>query len=80
MENVARLAEAGGGRGLARRGVAGRRAWQGWGGVGGAAARVGPGSGYVGTCRSPGNVGIVSEELQTFRSKERARREFVGKE
>ena len=39
------------------------------------------GGGYGrGTCLSRGNVGIVSEELQTFRSKERARREFVGKE
>ena len=37
------------------------------------------GGGYGrGTCLSRGNVGIVSEELQTFRSKERARREFVG--
>ena len=26
------------------------------------------------------NIGIVSEKLQTFRSKERARREFDGKE
>ena len=29
------------------------------------------------TCQSHGNVGIVSEKLQTFRSKERAQREFV---
>ena len=36
-------------------------------------ARVGPGGGYErGTCRSGrGNVGIVSEQLQTFQSKER---------
>ena len=70
MENLARLAEAGGGGG-----------WPGagWGG-GAAAARVGPGGWYGGTCWSSGNVGIVSEELQTFRSKELARREFVGKE
>ena len=54
-----------------------------WGGSG---QRMG-GSGQVwsgraaggGTCRSHGNVGIVSEKLQTFRSKERARREFVAK-
>ena len=39
----------------------------------------GPGGGYWGTCRSYGNIGIVSEKLQTFQSKERARREFVAK-
>ena len=32
-----------------------------------------------GSCWSHGNVGIVSEKLQTFRSKERARRDFVAK-
>ena len=39
----------------------------------------GPGGGYWGTCWSYGNIGIVSEKLQTFRSKERARREFAAK-
>ena len=58
----------GGGRGGERLG--------GWG-----AGRVGPGSGYRGvTCRSLGSVEIVSEKLQTFRSKEYVRREFVGKD
>ena len=56
--------------------------------MGGSAQRMGRlagpgttlGSGYGrGTCLSRGNVGIVSEKLQTFRSKERARREFVAK-
>ena len=37
-------------------------------------------AGIGGMCRSHGNVGIVSEKLQTFRSKERAWREFVGKD
>ena len=41
------------------------------------ASRIGPGGGYGGTCQpeSHGNIGIVSEKLQTFRSKE-----FVGKD
>ena len=46
--------------------------------VGGGAGRA-AGLGW-GTFWSHGNVGMVSEELQTFPSKERARREFVGKE
>ena len=50
---------------------------EGWGG---AAVRVGPGGGGRGTCWSRGMVGIVSKELQTFRSKEHVRREFVRKE
>ena len=53
-----------------------------WGGLGkeaGGQGRAGRGGGG-GACRSHGNVGIVSEKLQTFRSKERARKEFVGKE
>ena len=55
-----------------------------WGGLGKELGGLGR-SGWAGrlgggTCRSHGNVGIVSEKLQTFRSKERARREFVGKD
>ena len=46
-----------------------------WGGLGrsGRAGRLGR------MCQSYGNVGIVSEKLQTFWSKERARRDFVAK-
>ena len=34
----------------------------------------------MGACRCAGNIGNVSEKLQTFRSKERARIGFVCKE
>ena len=76
VQDVARLTEAVGGGGWV--GAGARRAGPGQGGGG----RVGSGraAGMGVTCRSHGNVGVVSEKLQTFRSKEHARREFVGKE
>ena len=62
------------GRGMVLGGQAGPgRAGEGEGGGGGQ-------KGGGGTCRCAGNVGNVSEKLQTFRSKERAQIGFVGKE
>ena len=58
---------------------------QGGAGAAGDGRGVGPGLAGRGwgvggrTCRCAGNVGNVSEKLQTFRSKERALIELVGK-
>ena len=64
---------AGAGRERGRGSVGRAGVGRGWGGGSGRAAGIGGG-----TCRSRGTVWIVSEALRTFRSKERARREFVG--
>ena len=79
MEDVDRLAETGWNGDLGR--AAGLL---GGGRRGGAAGsgRAGPGrarGGEGGTCKCPGNVGNVSEKLQTLWSKERARIGFVVK-
>ena len=84
VEDVPRLAKAvgsqgsGGGPGAGwRDGRAGRGgSGDGRGGGGGPGRAAGLGGA---TCRSHGNVRIVSEVLQMFRSKERAWKEFLEK-
>ena len=72
VKDVAGLAETGGDWRAARGGA---------GGAGGAGAVAGQGrAGPGGTCSCDGNVENVSEKLQMFRSKERARRAFVVQE
>ena len=83
VEDVARLRRrAGSGRG--RGGGGGGAGWAGWAGAGRGLGRGGPGRAWRqvegGMCQSYGNIVTVSKKLQTFRSKERARKEFVGKE
>ena len=62
VEDVARLAEAVGGGG-------------GGGGAAGGWGRAGWLGGERGACQSHGNVEIMSEKFQTFRSKDRAQRD-----